>query len=945
MRKNKDYSDIENILNEKANKLESGVRYSGAVRDSQDEKRVKREKEQKGSYGFPVKQLIAAALTMVIVGAGTFGALKFLEYKGAQRIAQQGGAGDSGTSQGEQVAYNDPETDNNRSNADEMQTVEPVDYNPNDGYGEGYVYVTSGDKIYQPFICKSSVMAVIDYVAPEFDYCGKLDIVNNVKDRDWTVLDADIWFPGIQSYDRTFDGLSIDQICEIINNGSSDRFRVYLKVTWDDPDDKNDVIYYVDFVIRKAAKSEVTETVEPVEYDPKGQNHSKYLYVTSGDKVYQPFIHDKSATVKVGHVLPTFEYNGKISFVNNVKDRDWHILTLYSTDPEKPAGFTYYTYSDGSIEDITLTEPGTYFFYAEVTWDDPDDENAVVYFVSFYVNKNAPGDKFENVTKFEIEYTANGDALELDIPVDHRAEYVQEAKCEAANAAGYRIFFYDAAPIEFSSIHLGACMYDENDRFMFEFMNGTETFNVKDIWYAEKTPSGHPTMFYITSHTDHTESVCYWTHADLYAYDVITEEKSLIISVGPEPYHSQSNLTVYGELLYENENLIVRLYENLNSTQIWNPYDKETWSEPFAAEPIKWDGEKYVVSGIDPIRSTIEGETETETEPETDDKELIEQIKAEAEGRLYVVSGDMQEYPPLMSAVIYGEDGPKTVETSNDLIEIEYAEPFEIRNGIRTMMYINGIDVTVATIDQNIEALQSFLHVIYENITEEQLIPVRISVHWNDDNIYEYGFLLRMIPYFRSETQTAEETAETAETPAETVEGPDAPVDHTAQIAELDNWLSQRMWYGMTTDDLVRGVGSLSDNGSSFKTRFLADDHSQLNVKEDYTFVAYRSEHYDIIFSPKNEEPHVLLEARVVMRRGAEFELPFGLTLDMSPEEALRALGYTDEQITAMDGYSFAANYELRYNDRFLRVSYQCNGADVGIELGSDPQMYIETAE
>ena len=806
MRKNKDYEDIENILSEKANKLESGTVYSGAMRDSQNEKRVKREKEQKGSYGFPVRQLVAAALTMVLVCAGTFGALKFLEYKGAQRLAQQGAAGEADASQSEQIA-NDPDTDNNRSIADETVKIEPVEYDPSNGYGEGYVFVLSGDKVYQPFICESSVMAVIDYEAPVFEYCGKLDIVNNVKDRNWTVLDADIWFPEIVSYNRTFDGLSIDQICEIIDNGLSDSFRVYLKVTWDDPDDENAVIYYVDFVIRKTAESAV----------------------------------------------------------------------------------------------------------------------------------------FEDVTKFEIEYTRNGDALELDIPVEHRTSYVLEAKCEAANAAGYRIFFYDAAPIEFSSIHLGACVYDENDGFMFEFMDGTQLVDVKDIWYAEKTPSGHPTMFYMTSHT---ESGCYWTYADIYAYDLTTKEKYLVTSVGPEPFRSQSHLTVFGELSYENENMIVRLYEDLN-TDIWNPDDKNTWPEPFAVEPIKWNSEKYVVESIYSIRSLTGSENETETEPETDDKEFIEQLEAEAEGRLYVVSGDTEVYPALISAVISGEDGQKRIETGNDMTEIEYAEPFEIRNGIRTLMYVDKIDVTVADMDSDIEALKMFLHAVYEDIFSEQLIPVRISVHWNDDNIYEYGFLLRMIPYNKPDTQTetVQETTETVETSAETVEEPDVPVDHTAQVAELQSWLSQCMWYGMTTDDLVRGVGSLTDNGISFKTRFLADDHSQLNVKEGYTFVAYRSEHYDIIFSPKNEEPHVLLEARVIMRRGAEFDLPFGLTLDMSPEEALHALGYTDEQITAMDGYSFAANYELRYNDRFLRVSYQCNGADVGIELGSDPQMYIETAE
>lgn len=1208
MRKNKDYSDIENALFDKANKIESTVNYSGAYRDSKNEKRVKREKKERG-FDFPGRQLVAAVLAMVIVGAGTFTGLKMLERVGAQRLAEQGGAG---TSQSEKTAEDAPVTDGNRSAADEISVVEPVEYDPDDEYGGKFVYIKSGDKVYQPFVCESSVMAVIDYVAPVFEYGGKLDIVNNVKDRDWTVLSTSFWFPGIQSYDRTFADMDLKLICSWIDRYESDgMYRVTFKVTWDDPNDENAVIYYVDFVIRKTAESEVTETVEPVEYDPKGQNHSKYLYVTSGDKVYQPFIHDKSATVKVGHVLPTFEYNGKISFVNNVKDRDWHILTLYSTDPEKPGGFTYYTYSDGSIEDITLTEPGTYFFYAEVTWDDPDDENAVIYFVEFYITKGTESAVFEDVVKFDIDYTNYDDDFDdweqIETPKGllYKLRLTRKLKCEAAKALGYNIYMYDAT-VEFDFPRLTPWIFDENGEFMFDFQQGS------DVWYAGKTPTGHPTFFYVKRHALTSNG---WTYADLYAYDTVKKENTLIISVGPKGLHSRSNLRVFGDISYneETKELKVNFYED--NTNIWNPEDKATWPEPFAAEQIKWNGNKYVVEGIEAVRIPTEPGNETETGPETDDEELIEQIEAEAEGRLYVVSGDTKEYPPLISATISGDDGQKRIETGNDMTEIEYAEPFEIRNGIRTMMYINGIDVTVATIDQNIEALLSFLHVIYKNITEEQLIPVRISVHWNDDNIYEYGFLLRMIPYNGSDTQTETEMVEV--TPSgyakftlaagknkiapfeysewslnerdrvnvtynsvpdtvpvlnlyglgeygalfcsydreavsqyktyldyfgggtlvydspegaisyaksmlnlpgasnvfyietvfkkndgsdryisyiyavsggepdcypysghgdggaklkvadgngryapraerfntstyepdnrgvarfnevglpyykapevtldngllfeytdgykisyavafpdpgfigkrEELESSDAneitewlknlpwnefyaavvmtgedgelsyggkdyreayvfkvintgekqviSVDHSTQIAQLQSWLSQRMWYGMTSDDLVRGAGSLSDNGISFKTRFLADDHSQYNVEEDYTFVAYRSEHYDVIFRPKNEQPYVLLEARVIMREGAEFELPFGITLDMSAEEALKALGYTEEQITAMDGYAHSGDYKLRYDDRSLIITYHCNGACLGIELGSDPQMYMETA-
>jgi hypothetical protein len=83
----------------------------------------------------------------------------------------------------------------------------------------------------------------------------------------------------------------------------------------------------------------------------------------------------------------------------------------------------------------------------------------------------------------------------------------------------------------------------------------------------------------------------------------------------------------------------------------------------------------------------------------------------------------------------------------------------------------------------------------------------------------------------------------------------------------------------------------------------------------------------------------------MILHPGTNFALPFGITLDMSPEQVLNALGYTEEQIAAMDGYASSGNYQLRYDERFLRVSYHCNGVYLGIEIGPEPQMYMETAE
>ena len=130
-----------------------------------------------------------------------------------------------------------------------------VEYDPAGKNSEEYVRVTSGDEAYYPFICPENVMNVIDYVAPVFDYRGKLDIINNVKDRDWTVLNTSIFFPGIQSFDSTFAGMDLKQICSWIDSHETEMFRVTFTVTWDDPGDGNAKIYYVEFCVKKGAET------------------------------------------------------------------------------------------------------------------------------------------------------------------------------------------------------------------------------------------------------------------------------------------------------------------------------------------------------------------------------------------------------------------------------------------------------------------------------------------------------------------------------------------------------------------------------------------------------------------------------------------------------------------------------------------------------------------
>ena len=81
--KKSDYKDIEEILSNKAARLEKRVGYSGAVRSADLDGAVNEDRHVRPHS--PALQIAGAFLAAVIVGGGTFGALKYMEYKGALR--------------------------------------------------------------------------------------------------------------------------------------------------------------------------------------------------------------------------------------------------------------------------------------------------------------------------------------------------------------------------------------------------------------------------------------------------------------------------------------------------------------------------------------------------------------------------------------------------------------------------------------------------------------------------------------------------------------------------------------------------------------------------------------------------------------------------------------------------------------------------------------------
>lgn len=163
-------------------------------------------------------------------------------------------------------------------------------------------------------------------------------------------------------------------------------------------------------------------------------------------------------------------------------------------------------------------------------------------------------------------------------------------------------------------------------------------------------------------------------------------------------------------------------------------------------------------------------------------------------------------------------------------------------------------------------------------------------------------------------------------------------IDHTALISELEGWLSQRMWNGMTEEDLL----NTATDDKELKRAIIASATDQKNEETDGTFIRYKEQYCDFLYFAE-KDTFKIREARLMFRPGSTFSLPFGISLDMNPEKALLMMGYTEEQISSLKGKTEReGDFTLNYTGDYLTITYVYNGAALGIELGSGANAYIE---
>ncbi|MBR4256163.1 MAG: hypothetical protein IKQ18_03290, partial [Clostridia bacterium] len=224
--KKKDYSEIEEMLEKKAPRLEKSINYSGAVYSAESYKN----KKSGGSFRIPAMQVIGAFLAAAIVGGGTFGTLKYLEYKGGQMTASQGG-----------------ETEQTSASENDAGVIYVKGDQSADNH---YIAVTSAGKTYYPAVMlesrerfqPSGLSDITNYDYTESNvitvpYGDGFCIKNNVTDREMNVVSVSINDPNDERAVTVPINTDLDGLYEYLSNAAGGTVMVEIKTTWDEGDD------------------------------------------------------------------------------------------------------------------------------------------------------------------------------------------------------------------------------------------------------------------------------------------------------------------------------------------------------------------------------------------------------------------------------------------------------------------------------------------------------------------------------------------------------------------------------------------------------------------------------------------------------------------------------------------------------------------------------------
>ena len=246
-----DYDKIEKWAADGFEKSKTGLKYRESAADKIKESTAEKTKKGGGTFYKPALQLAGVFLIAVLVGGGTFGVLKYMEHKGAGTnppVTDTVTAGD--------VVTKPAETEIQIGTETEKEAVNKVLYS-GEGDGTGFVTLRTGESCYTPGLFKSKACVRTSETSVEdekydyewisggtYDYEGDIELINNVSDREMTVLSASYLRQGDDVWCGTHTVEGLQNAFDKNNMGTSGKFvvapdgvyHIEILVTWDDPD-------------------------------------------------------------------------------------------------------------------------------------------------------------------------------------------------------------------------------------------------------------------------------------------------------------------------------------------------------------------------------------------------------------------------------------------------------------------------------------------------------------------------------------------------------------------------------------------------------------------------------------------------------------------------------------------------------------------------------------
>lgn len=914
------------MLEKNAPRLERDINYAGAVASAEGYKKKKRER---GSFfQRPAMQVAGAFLAAAIVGGGTFGALKYLEYRGAQIISQGGETEQTSASENDAgVIYvkGDQSADNH------------------------YIAVTSAGKTYYPAVTlesreryqPSGLCYITHYDYTESNvitvpYGDGLCIKNNVTDREMNVVSVSINDPNDERAVTVPINTDLNGLYEYLSNSAGGTVTVEIKATWDEGDD----IYKYGTCFKV-----VKEASKPVEKDKFGD--------VTVINFYNPQNLSRDSIVN----LKPYPESVKIALpIENDHTTVYHIVS----DEADALGFEIYLYNsqsdkalfaleaglcvldrDGKL--IMNFEPGFLRFapmYLIYAGDTPS--NHPMFFFTSIQTLSGPDWRYTAVFSFDITtkkvtmlgktgpkaYGSDSFYTSGNLQYNEESKEIQYVVNERKSTIIQHSGTPDTVTTEDTFIFADRIIWD-GEKYVLENLpypeQGGKITDGDDYdptgWLAVQvgTDYYYPTIIH--------KKVIDGTNVSGFNYnDKICEIK----------YNSSNEINIGNTVrrAWRIYSVTVDFKNEFTTFEDAIKYAREitenTNHTAYVEAVITWNTEAIYKDDVSRTEYTFAFNLSFE---ETEDK-------TPAPGDWVTINIGTDAFYPAATK--------KTELRNDDLIETtEY--PAEIpmfdweikddisftvqRDGTWQMLNIKVNDevyfTSFASAMKHISGLYGTTHVEFALLFDD--------IEWA---LYTYAFDLFVTD--KSETTT---------TPA-----PDIEVNTENPAEVFDTWLRSKLFAGMRFEDLRKTVWKIDVGGYTIGTEYAAGNYKQVNYESDGSFVRYGNDVYDWTFYAENDnvgekEGGTIREVRLILREGYKnFDLPYGITLDMTPCEALIQMGFSEEQIKALEGKTTRnGNFEITYYPNSLLISYLINEngyvVDMGINLtasGSECEVYIE---